>query len=134
MKTTSNVEMKKPAKIEAARNNLKSMLAAVSIAVMMAPAGSVYCGGLDSMLSSANRVNVSNVGNLTASSLLGNLISILAWIMRIAGLFAIVKGVMDFFTAKQDENSVNESKAIRGAAIGMAMFIAPTVLNFVLGG
>ena len=80
-----------------------------------------------------NKVNV-DTSNLSGTTIMSRFLQIISWITRLVGIFVVGKSVLDFLQAKQDENAVNESKAVRQAAIGIAMILAPTLLRVIFNG
>ena len=80
-----------------------------------------------------NKVNI-DTSNLSGTTIMSRFLQIISWITRLVGIFVVGKSVLDFLQAKQDENAVNESKAVRQAAIGIAMILAPTLLRVIFNG
>ena len=119
----------------------KATRIATGISLMMAgvPALSVFAtnGGGDDLKSwinqEDNKVNV-DTSNLSGTTIMSRFLQIISWITRLVGIFVVGKSVLDFLQAKQDENAVNESKAVRQAAIGIAMILAPTLLRVIFNG
>lgn len=118
----------------------KATRIATGISLMMAgvPALSVFAENTGDDLKSwlnqeDNKVNV-NTQNLSGTTIMSRFLQIISWITRLVGIFVVGKSVLDFLQAKQDENAVNESKAVRQAAIGIAMILAPTLLRVIFNG
>ncbi len=119
----------------------KATRIATGISLMMAgvPALSVFAtnGGGDDLKSwlnqDDNKVNI-DTSNLSGTTIMSRFLQIISWITRLVGIFVVGKSVLDFLQAKQDENAVNESKAVRQAAIGIAMILAPTLLRVIFNG
>ena len=78
-----------------------------------------------------NKVNI-DTSNLSGTTIMSRFLQIISWITRLVGIFVVGKSVLDFLQAKQDENAV--SKAVRQAAIGIAMILAPTLLRVIFNG
>lgn len=123
----------KPSKLQILKRDGKDMAKTLFLlganSLLLAPTGQIFCD--DSMTNwlNSNKVSI-NSANLSGKTIMQNFIGIIAWIARLVGLFVVAKSVLDWLQAKQDENAVNESKAIRQAAIGIAMVLAPTILQF----
>lgn len=122
----------------------KATRIATGVSLMMAgvPVLSVFAeettdGGGDDLKSwinsTDNKVDV-NTKNLSGTTIMSRFLQIISWITRLVGIFVVGKSVLDFLQAKQDENAVNESKAVRQAAIGIAMILAPTLLRVIFNG
>lgn len=118
----------------------KATRIATGVSLMMAgvPALSVFAENTGDDLKSwlnqeDNKVNV-DTSNLSGTTIMSRFLQIISWITRLVGIFVVGKSVLDFLQAKQDENAVNESKAVRQAAIGIAMILAPTLLRVIFNG
>ena len=122
----------------------KATRIATGVSLMMAgvPVLSVFAaptadGGGDDLKSwlnqDDNKVNI-DTSNLSGTTIMSRFLQIISWITRLVGIFVVGKSVLDFLQAKQDENAVNESKAVRQAAIGIAMILAPTLLRVIFNG
>ena len=127
-----NLSLAQP-KAQRFMSNTKAAAATLGTAMMMAPFVGAFCSGDLDNLMNAEKVTIS-VGALKPSNMLQNVITIIATMLRIIGAFMILKGFTDFLTAKQDENSVNESKAVRLMALAFVFLVAPSIFQFIFNG
>ena len=67
-------------------------------------------------------------------AIVGNVVTVIGGVARIAGLFMVAGGVIKYLQAKHEENASGESKAATAIGIGIAFTLMPTILRTIFGG
>ena len=107
--------------------NLKMTMITASTAIMMIPVSGIFCAP------TINPVSVPEYEGDT-KTVIEDVLQIVMWVVRAVGVLIVAKAFTDYLTAKQDENSVGESRAVRLFVAGLVLILAPSVLNFLLNG
>jgi heme/copper-type cytochrome/quinol oxidase subunit 2 len=89
----------------------------------------LYCVNVLNGGSSNQEVTVNS--NITGAQILNRIVTIMAGVFVIVGLFGVVSGVFKYLEAKQDENSAGENKATRQIGLSIVMIAAPAVLIYI---
>ncbi len=65
----------------------------------------------------------------TTENVAGGVLTIIAGVARLAGMFMVAGGIVKYLQAKHEENSSGESKAATGIGIGIAFTLMPSLLG-----
>lgn len=102
-----------------------SATAGLMAATMYVRANQVYCGLFDK--------SVSITTSISATSLITNVMKIIAGVCILVGMFMILSGVIKFLQARAEDNAAGESKAGWSMGIGLAFVAMPLLINTLFG-